>query len=157
MLRYYGGLPLDEIATAMGCVLGTVKSTLHAAQMRSLSTSKTRSRRSSSMRRDDVAHALDALASEVPAPAADAASLIARGRRRIVRQRILIIGIAAAVVATAAGVGAANRDDTPRVVAPVPATSTTSVSPHPEPTATTPAPTGVGDAVPVPLAFGVGD
>jgi RNA polymerase sigma factor (sigma-70 family) len=34
VLRYYGGLPLDEIATAMGCALGTVKSTLHAAHAR---------------------------------------------------------------------------------------------------------------------------
>ena len=34
VLRYYGGLPLDEIATAMGCALGTVKSTLHAAHTR---------------------------------------------------------------------------------------------------------------------------
>jgi RNA polymerase sigma-70 factor (ECF subfamily) len=34
VLRYYGGLSLDEIATAMGCALGTVKSTLHAAHTR---------------------------------------------------------------------------------------------------------------------------
>ena len=34
VLRYYGGLPLGEIATAMGCAQGTVKSTLHAAQLR---------------------------------------------------------------------------------------------------------------------------
>jgi RNA polymerase sigma factor (sigma-70 family) len=34
VLRYYGGLPLAEIATAMGCALGTVKSTLHAAHLR---------------------------------------------------------------------------------------------------------------------------
>jgi RNA polymerase sigma-70 factor (ECF subfamily) len=34
VLRYYGGLPLGEIATAMGCALGTVKSTLHAAHLR---------------------------------------------------------------------------------------------------------------------------
>jgi RNA polymerase sigma-70 factor (ECF subfamily) len=34
VLRYYGGLPLDEIAKAMGCALGTVKSTLHAAHTR---------------------------------------------------------------------------------------------------------------------------
>ena len=34
VLRYYGGLPLGEIATAMGCALGTVKSTLHAAHRR---------------------------------------------------------------------------------------------------------------------------
>ena len=34
VLRYYGGLPLDEIATAMGCAQGTVKSTVHAAQLR---------------------------------------------------------------------------------------------------------------------------
>lgn len=31
VLRYYAGLPLGEIATAMGCALGTVKSTLHEA------------------------------------------------------------------------------------------------------------------------------
>jgi RNA polymerase sigma factor (sigma-70 family) len=34
VLRYYGGLPLGEIATAMGCALGTVKSTLYAAHAR---------------------------------------------------------------------------------------------------------------------------
>jgi RNA polymerase sigma-70 factor (ECF subfamily) len=34
VLRHYGDLPLDEIATAMGCALGTVKSTLHAAHAR---------------------------------------------------------------------------------------------------------------------------
>ena len=34
VLRYYAGLPLGEIATAMGCALGTVKSTLHAAHTR---------------------------------------------------------------------------------------------------------------------------
>jgi RNA polymerase sigma factor (sigma-70 family) len=34
VLRYYGGLPLGEIAKAMGCALGTVKSTLHAAHAR---------------------------------------------------------------------------------------------------------------------------
>jgi len=33
-LRHYGDLPLDEIASAMGCALGTVKSTLHAAHAR---------------------------------------------------------------------------------------------------------------------------
>ena len=34
VLRHYGDLPLDEIARAMGCALGTVKSTLHAAHAR---------------------------------------------------------------------------------------------------------------------------
>jgi RNA polymerase sigma-70 factor (ECF subfamily) len=34
VLRYYGGLPLAEIATAMGCALGTVKSTLYTAHER---------------------------------------------------------------------------------------------------------------------------
>jgi len=34
VLRHYGDLPLDEIATAMGCALGSVKSTLHAAHAR---------------------------------------------------------------------------------------------------------------------------
>jgi RNA polymerase sigma factor (sigma-70 family) len=31
VLRYYADLPLAEIAEAMGCSVGTVKSTLHAA------------------------------------------------------------------------------------------------------------------------------
>ena len=76
--------------------------------------------------RDDVEHALDALASEVPTPTADAASLIARGRRRVMRQRLVVAGIAVAIVAVAAGVGAvANHHDARRVVAPVPTTSTT--------------------------------
>jgi RNA polymerase sigma-70 factor (ECF subfamily) len=34
VLRHYADLPLDEIATAMGCAVGTVKSTLHAAHAR---------------------------------------------------------------------------------------------------------------------------
>ena len=103
--------------------------------------------------RDDVAHALDALASEVPAPTADAASLIARGRRRVFRQRVLVIGIAAAVIATAAGIGAvANRDHATRVVA-VPTTPTTVRSAHREPTATVPAPIGGGYVLPASLAF----
>ena len=34
VLRHYGDLPLDEIASAMGCAVGTVKSTLHAAHTR---------------------------------------------------------------------------------------------------------------------------
>ena len=34
VLRHYGDLPLEEIARAMGCALGTVKSTLHAAHAR---------------------------------------------------------------------------------------------------------------------------
>jgi RNA polymerase sigma-70 factor (ECF subfamily) len=34
VLRHYADLPLDEIAHAMGCAVGTVKSTLHAAHTR---------------------------------------------------------------------------------------------------------------------------
>ena len=34
VLRHYADLPLDEIAEAMGCAVGTVKSTLHAAHTR---------------------------------------------------------------------------------------------------------------------------
>ena len=34
VLRYYAGLPLADVAAAMGCALGTVKSTLHAAHTR---------------------------------------------------------------------------------------------------------------------------
>ncbi len=34
VLRHYADLPLDEIARAMGCAVGTVKSTLNAAHTR---------------------------------------------------------------------------------------------------------------------------
>jgi RNA polymerase sigma-70 factor (ECF subfamily) len=34
VLRHYADLPLDEIARAMGCAVGTVKSTLHTAHAR---------------------------------------------------------------------------------------------------------------------------
>ena len=34
VLRHYADLPLDDIADAMGCAVGTVKSTLHAAHTR---------------------------------------------------------------------------------------------------------------------------
>jgi RNA polymerase sigma-70 factor (ECF subfamily) len=34
VLRHYADLPLDDIAGAMGCAVGTVKSTLHAAHAR---------------------------------------------------------------------------------------------------------------------------
>lgn len=34
VLRHYADLPLEEIAHAMGCAVGTVKSTLHAAHTR---------------------------------------------------------------------------------------------------------------------------
>ncbi len=34
VLRHYADLPLDDIAHAMGCAVGTVKSTLHAAHSR---------------------------------------------------------------------------------------------------------------------------
>jgi len=106
------------------------------------------------MRRDDVEHALDALASELPAPTADAASLIARGRRRLFRQRVVIIGIAAAVIATAAGVGAiANNDHEPRVVAPAPTTSTPPEVTTTTTTTATPASAPAAPAVPAQLAF----
>src|SRR5438552_3979929 len=98
------------------------------------------------MRRDDVEHALDALASDAPAPTAHVSTLIARGRRRIVRQRVLVIGIAAAAIATVAGVGAvANNDHETRVVAPVP--PTTLFSPPPSPAATVLPPVEIGHAV----------
>jgi photosystem II stability/assembly factor-like uncharacterized protein len=88
--------------------------------------------------RDDVTHALDALASEVPAPVADARSLIARGRRRILRRRLAVVGVALAVIATVASVSAlTNNDDTRRVVAPVPTTA---------PNATGKAPAGIAVA-----------
>jgi RNA polymerase sigma factor (sigma-70 family) len=34
VLRHYADLPLDDIANAMGCAVGTVKSTLNAAHTR---------------------------------------------------------------------------------------------------------------------------
>ena len=34
VLRHYADLPLDQIAEAMGCAVGTVKSTLHTAHAR---------------------------------------------------------------------------------------------------------------------------
>jgi RNA polymerase sigma-70 factor (ECF subfamily) len=34
VLRHYADLPLDDIARALGCAVGTVKSTLHAAHAR---------------------------------------------------------------------------------------------------------------------------
>jgi photosystem II stability/assembly factor-like uncharacterized protein len=106
------------------------------------------------MRRDDVEHALAALASEVPAPTADAASLIARGRRRVLRQRVVIIAIAVAVLATAASVGAvANNDHERRVVAPAPTTSTVPEVTTATSTTTTPATVPVAPAVPAQLAF----
>jgi photosystem II stability/assembly factor-like uncharacterized protein len=80
------------------------------------------------MRREDVEHALDALASDAPAPSADAASLIARGRRRILRQRLTVVGIALAVIATATSVGAVvSNNDTRRVVAPTTTTAPSAV------------------------------
>jgi hypothetical protein len=104
------------------------------------------------MRRDDVEHALDALASEAPAPSADARSLIARGRRRILRQRLTIVGIALAVIATAASVGAvASNHDARRIIA-IPTTTTTRSD---SPTTTTP-PTSNQVAVPAQLAFPAG-
>ena len=74
--------------------------------------------------RDDVEHALDALASEVPTHTADAASLMARGRRRIMQRRLGVVAIAMAVLATAASVSAlTSHDAARRVVAHIPKTT----------------------------------
>ena len=64
------------------------------------------------MRRDDVERALDALASEVGLPRADASARIERGRRRTRQRRIVVIGVAAGVVAVVAAVGVLAHDDT---------------------------------------------
>src|SRR5438128_224746 len=63
------------------------------------------------MRRDDVDRALDALASEVTPPRADATALIERGRRRTRQRRITLVGVAAGVVAVVAAVGVVAHDD----------------------------------------------
>ena len=65
VLRYYGGLPLDEIADRDG-LRARHREVDAARRARAClsSTSTTRSRRWSSMRREDVEHTLDALASE---------------------------------------------------------------------------------------------
>ena len=58
------------------------------------------------MRRDDVQHALDAMASEVTPPASGVDAVLARGRRRRVQRRVVLVGIAAALVAGVATAGA---------------------------------------------------
>src|SRR5215831_131157 len=63
------------------------------------------------MRRDDVEHALAALAAEVPAPRADAGAVVASGQNRIRRRRVTIAAALVVVVATAVTVGAVARTD----------------------------------------------
>jgi photosystem II stability/assembly factor-like uncharacterized protein len=71
------------------------------------------------MRRDEVRDAIDALASAVPAPDADATAAITRGRHRIRNRRLTLASVVAALAVIVASVGViANRDTptgTPRI------------------------------------------
>jgi photosystem II stability/assembly factor-like uncharacterized protein len=70
------------------------------------------------MRRDDVRDALEAMASGVAEPSADASAVIARGRRRMRRQRLTIGGIVALLLVIVVGAGViTSKEDggTPRV------------------------------------------
>ena len=87
----------------------------------------TTSPKSSSMRPDDVGHAVEALVAAAPAPTVTADHSVALGRRRIARRRLAVTGVAAALLATLAGVGAATRDGRPRPV--VSRTATTPPAP----------------------------
>ena len=78
------------------------------------------------MRRDDVKDALDALASEVPAPRRDRNDVVARGRRRRLQRRVALVGVAGVLVAAVAAVGTLAR-----------ASHTTTIGSH-TPAATTP-------------------
>src|SRR5690349_21011371 len=69
----------------------------------------TRSRRSSSMRPDDVRDALDALASGVAAPRAEASTLVERGRRRTRQRRFTFAGVVVLLVAIVVAAGAISR------------------------------------------------
>jgi photosystem II stability/assembly factor-like uncharacterized protein len=63
------------------------------------------------MRRDDVERALDALASEVAAPHADAQSVVHRGRRRTRKRRFAVAVVVTTLAALIAAVGVVAHDD----------------------------------------------
>ena len=81
------------------------------------------------MHPDDVKHALDALASEVPAPKGGAAAVVERGRRRVTQRRLTLAGIAAVLIAAVATVGAITRTDhTSHLVSSIPSTTVTTTT-----------------------------
>ena len=84
--------------------------------------------------RDDVAGVLDALAAEVGAPRADAASVVARGRRRVRQRRVRVVAVATFALVTIAAIVVATRQPA-RVTA-------VSTSPPPSTTTTLPPATG---------------
>jgi photosystem II stability/assembly factor-like uncharacterized protein len=98
------------------------------------------------MHPDDVARAVDALISRVPAPAVDAASTIARGHERIVRRRVVLTGVSVALLATIATAGAiANSHHTRNVASPAPTPAPTTTTRAPVTPTTAPTPEGTGD------------
>ncbi len=104
------------------------------------------------MRRDDVRAALDVLASAVATPLADAASTVARGRRRIRRRRVTlagIVGLLAAITLVAGVIASADDSGAPRVTS-VP---TTNRSIHVVPQTTTTTPQTRSAFPPSPVAF----
>ena len=101
------------------------------------------------MRRDDVEHALGALASEVPAPRADAESVVERGRRRTRKRQLTLLGFVVLMLAVVLAAGAIARSDerSPRAAS-VP-TTVPSVDVGQRPTPMSPR----AQPVPIPLAF----
>jgi photosystem II stability/assembly factor-like uncharacterized protein len=106
------------------------------------------------MRRDDVRRALDALAADAPEPTGNAASTIARGRRRIRQRRVALVGVVAGLVAAVAAVGViAHSDNGPSRVSSVPDDSTTTTPPIAIPPPTTAATPASSEPVPIPMAW----
>src|SRR5689334_15625914 len=88
------------------------------------------------MRRDDVEHALGVLASEVPAPRAEASAVVQRGRRRMRKRQMTLVGIVALMLAIvlAAGVVARSDERSPRVASVPTTVPSVDVGPRPPPT-----------------------
>jgi photosystem II stability/assembly factor-like uncharacterized protein len=106
------------------------------------------------MHPDDVKAALDALASEVPAPDRGVGEAVGRGHTRLVRRRIALVSVAAVLVAAVAIVGLVGSDQHRSVVStPVPTVSTRPRRAHTTPP--TPAPSyDVGQYDPQPVVIG---
>jgi photosystem II stability/assembly factor-like uncharacterized protein len=89
--------------------------------------------------RDDLEHALEALASETSVPTVDAASLIARGRRRIHQRRAVFVGVVVALVAAVASVGVVSHQQHHTALStPTPTTRATVTTTSAPPTTSTP-------------------
>ena len=101
VLRYLVDLPLVDVAEAMGCAVGTVKSTLHSAPRASASSCATRRR--SPMRLDEVRAQLHELSARVPSGSVGADEVFAQARRTVKRRRIARSVASLAVVVAVVG------------------------------------------------------